>query len=179
MLTRGSSPLTRGKRSGLLFGPFLDRLIPAHAGKTVPVGVCHLYAGAHPRSRGENSVSLSIAYMSGGSSPLTRGKRDGVHCLSPSEGLIPAHAGKTYQILASIRINGAHPRSRGENKALDTDAHPTQGSSPLTRGKLLSHKRKSDKVRLIPAHAGKTPRRRRRRWCPTAHPRSRGENRPP
>ena len=32
---KGSSPLTRGKQTGEWFGHVVDRLIPAHAGKTM------------------------------------------------------------------------------------------------------------------------------------------------
>ena len=50
------------------------------------------------------------------------------------------------------------------------------GSSPLTRGKLQRRQLPADHRRLIPAHAGKTP----RQWSGSgggaAHPRSRGEN---
>ena len=52
------------------------------------------------------------------------------------------------------------------------------GSSPLTRGKRLVHRRRGGRRRLIPAHAGKTPRSIFRTMALTAHPRSRGENRP-
>ena len=57
-----------------------------------------------------------------------------------------------------------------------TPGSAIHGSSPLTRGKpqLLSHAVR--RLRLIPAHAGKTSRRRCRRWRAGAHPRSRGEN---
>ena len=71
----GSSPLTRGKRSvvgGDLVG---DRLIPAHAGKTVAAWLACAACAAHPRSRGENVQRP----------PTCRGRG----------GLIPAHAGKT------------------------------------------------------------------------------------
>ena len=51
----GSSPLTRGKHLVPRHAQSLERLIPAHAGKTwSPRGVWSL-AAAHPRSRGENS----------------------------------------------------------------------------------------------------------------------------
>ena len=51
-------------------------------------------------------------------------------------GLIPAHAGKTQiQVLK---------------------AHLGDGSSPLTRGKLLSFQSTNSLMGLIPAHAGKT-----------------------
>ena len=34
--------------------PISDRLIPAHAGKTIMTSIGSLFTGAHPRSRGEN-----------------------------------------------------------------------------------------------------------------------------
>ena len=70
----------------------------------------------------------------------------------------------------------AHPRSRGENVHVVSFHLGSDGSSPLTRGKLKPLVRVKPQGRLIPAHAGKTvsiciARRRGR-----AHPRSRGEN---
>ena len=50
------------------------------------------------------------------------------------------------------------------------------GSSPLTRGKLRLVHWPTRQVRLIPAHAGKTPPTRFGRGPSRAHPRSRGEN---
>ena len=50
------------------------------------------------------------------------------------------------------------------------------GSSPLTRGKQSGELASVELRRLIPAHAGKTSRRARRRARSAAHPRSRGEN---
>ena len=73
----------------------------------------------------------------------------------------------------------AHPRSRGENARPSTASALPSGSSPLTRGKpgdLGNHQRRGG---LIPAHAGKTPRRGRTESPQRAHPRSRGENRWP
>ena len=50
------------------------------------------------------------------------------------------------------------------------------GSSPLTQGKLIKVGRCRLKIRLIPAHAGKTGRRMMPAGGLGAHPRSRGEN---
>ena len=74
------------------------------------------------------------------------------------------------------RTTAAHPRSRGENPSVDCTAPNADGSSPLTRGKLVPAHLGAVGLRLIPAHAGKT-----RHAPPTApphaaHPRSRGEN---
>ena len=50
------------------------------------------------------------------------------------------------------------------------------GSSPLTRGKRVEPLLHERRVRLIPAHAGKTQELASERAAITAHPRSRGEN---
>ena len=73
-------------------------------------------------------------------------------------------------------MEGAHPRSRGENAPIATTIRPIGGSSPLTRGKHKPLGRVLKALGLIPAHAGKTL------SCSVAfvdegaHPRSRGEN---
>ena len=51
-----SSPLMRGKRPVGDDSPVGERLIPAHAGKTVPCAWTRCAPGAHPRSRGENGT---------------------------------------------------------------------------------------------------------------------------
>ena len=70
----GSSPLTRGKRSVADELDHTHGLIPAHAGKTRGPRTASMTAGAHPRSRGENTGKTCTATTSWGSSPLTRGK---------------------------------------------------------------------------------------------------------
>ena len=72
----GSSPLTRGKLPRAGFVLVDNGLIPAHAGKTRSPWTRTTRVRAHPRSRGENPFSTSMAGRGMGSSPLTRGK----HC---------------------------------------------------------------------------------------------------
>ena len=172
----GSSPLTRGKRPQRSCGLLATRLIPAHAGKTAPYGPATSRASAHPRSRGENSAKIPTDDVGMGSSPLTRGKLRRWPPTPKPHRLIPAHAGKTG---ASMRLRlrrGAHPRSRGENKASSSPLQSLSGSSPLTRGKPVRGGARQPQPRLIPAHAGKTPRAESRVPGTRAHPRSRGEN---
>ena len=76
-LTRGSSPLTRGKHILPPIDQAGGRLIPAHAGKTCGAGRGWVTRWAHPRSRGENLKKPRGSYDYQGSSPLTRGKRRG------------------------------------------------------------------------------------------------------
>ena len=92
---QGSSPLTRGKPQRRFRRTRPLGLIPAHAGKTPVCSPRRSPARAHPRSRGENWLCRACSASSTGSSPLTRGKRAFLAYRSGSEGLIPAHAGKT------------------------------------------------------------------------------------
>ena len=172
----GSSPLTRGKQSRVLRAPLPRRLIPAHARKTHTRRTRVPSTAAHPRSRGENARALNVPETSVGSSPLTRGKLEGVHADLPDVGLIPAHTGKTGRGSRGPPRRRAHPRSHGENACSQDRASANMGSSPLTRGKLANRHHAGQTRRLIPAHAGKTAPFRRVYWSMEAHPRSRGEN---
>ena len=114
----GSSPLTRGKHCVPHWGNNHPGLIPAHAGKTRHSDAPTAPMPAHPRSRGENLSSPPWWSPSHGSSPLTRGKRLSSPARGEVQGLIPAHAGKTWRGWAGRRPCWAHPRSRGENGLL-------------------------------------------------------------
>ena len=155
-LTPGSSPLTRGKRTGPEACHHQARLIPAHAGKTTSHGAWGRRGWAHPRSRGENRNTSEA---------------EGV-----LERLIPAHAGKTDDCAGAGHLLGAHPRSRGENRNDSVRALGVAGSSPLTRGKRIGSDDLQAVLGLIPAHAGKTELTVLVYDDQRAHPRSRGEN---
>ena len=90
----GSSPLTRGKCGHHEGHAQAPGLIPAHAGKIPALGLLALAVWAHPRSRGENSLTTAAQTSQRGSSPLTRGKFLHPRRGHRRQGLIPAHAGK-------------------------------------------------------------------------------------
>ena len=173
----GSSPLTRGKQAASCGCCVAARLIPTHAGKTLPNHDQTGVSKPHPRSRGENSVyGIAITAMSG-SSPLTRGKRRDRRNHILTVGLIPAHAGKTLEDRRSRAQALAHPRSRGENLGAVIGWPRKVGSSPLTRGKRCLRAVRGLLLGLIPTHAGKTIGVSHPPGTRAAHPRSRGENR--
>ena len=173
---RGSSPLTRGKHVTDVTRARRCGLIPAHAGKTRGWSVVPQASGAHPRSRGENGPEKGPRTLGCGSSPLTRGKLHVWGAGGGRRGLIPAHAGKTRPRPRASGVSWAHPRSRGENQGDRIFDRSNNGSSPLTRGKPERRRRRQQRDRLIPAHAGKTCVRLSISLRNRAHPRSRGEN---
>ena len=173
----GSFPLTRGKRGLVQILSSPRRLIPAHAGKTMPPTASLEAHRAHPRSRGENVGDFASGPGGQGSSPLTRGKRANAHRGFLTVRLIPAHAGKTVCGFSPASPAPAHPRSRGENVVRENLCRNPSGSSPLTRGKPVRVGHAYWWSGLIPAHAGKTSSLTDRQTPRPAHPRSRGENR--
>ena len=105
-----------------------------------------------------------------------RGKHAWRHDGGSGEGLIPAHAGKTYALSVRLIVSEAHPRACGENRVNIYFRVKGEGSSPRMRGKQVNSLAMSVDLGLIPAHAGKTP-------CEVvpvvisgAHPRACGEN---
>ena len=96
LLSRQAHPCSRGEHSPPATGASRrPRLIPAHAGSTVPRDPYCRRSGAHPRSRGEHLSIKCVGLRSGGSSPLTRGAQAVGAQVGDAHRLIPAHAGST------------------------------------------------------------------------------------
>ena len=71
----GSSPRVRGKRGRRSRPRMRARLIPACAGKTMPLPLRRRPDPAHPRVCGENLIDKPNILKGLGSSPRVRGKR--------------------------------------------------------------------------------------------------------
>ena len=169
----------RGKPLPVARRSCADRLIPAHAGKTRDHTLLCLSSGAHPRACGENDGSDRQGRSQAGSSPRMRGKLNNRFIGDRLEGLIPAHAGKTCDNSASLRVKAAHPRACGENAVCCGMPLLESGSSPRMRGKRYVRPFALQHIGLIPAHAGKTFPAPRAIARTEAHPRACGENSDP
>ena len=152
----GSSPRGRGKRRSRCCRCRCRRLIPAWAGKTLSPLYFSMIWRAHPRVGGENFVFPRQPWPVVGSSPRGRGKRYASWSRRETARLIPAWAGKTARIAASVRLLGAHPRVGGENSPDPNSDAICFGSSPRGRGKLEVGVVPGGAEGLIPAWAGKT-----------------------
>ena len=73
-MRNGTSPRTRGKPWYKHVTQFIDRNIPAHAGKTGAQDRRHSHHSEHPRARGENDGQMLRTWLPDGTSPRTRGK---------------------------------------------------------------------------------------------------------
>ena len=93
-----------------------------------------------------------------------------------SRRFIPAPAGNTGPDAACRAVAAVHPRACGEHDVLRQVATESGGSSPRLRGTLCSPRAAQVFDRFIPAPAGNTADRRRRRSGRPVHPRACGEH---
>ena len=173
----GSPPLARGRLGLSLDETNVMGLTPACAGKTEHHHQSAPFFRAHPRLRGEDEPLTGSAQSELGSPPLARGRllHGGIPQLNP--GLTPACAGKTTIDLYTYGDTEAHPRLRGEDQQLMSDAEAHRGSPPLARGRRRRRRRGMFQPGLTPACAGKTRRLVLCNGVHRAHPRLRGEDR--
>ena len=153
---RGSSPHTRG---ALLNGRRFSRwcgIIPAYAGST-PIRIySYLRTSDHPRIRGEHFQGGGPTREMQGSSPHTRGAREGRAASERRDRIIPAYAGSTGWPKHHIKPHPDHPRIRGEHGTIWSAMNPVTGSSPHTRGARRTGTPSRPRGRIIPAYAGST-----------------------
>ena len=133
-ITPGSSPHTRGLHASLPGVTRWSRIIPAHAGFTLPGQVARSGQQDHPRTRGVYRASGASQDLSPGSSPHTRGLPAVCVWDGGQGGIIPAHAGFTSPPLVGVRGCEDHPRTRGVYPIAVATTSGSYGSSPHTRG---------------------------------------------
>ena len=114
--------------------------------------------------------------IEGGSSPHTRGARKSLTGPYMRSRIIPAYAGSTACSATTRPCPADHPRIRGEHPPPSPSTKHATGSSPHTRGARRLCLRGLAGSRIIPAYAGSTRYRKRRRGRFRDHPRIRGEH---
>ena len=154
------------------------RIIPAHAGQTLPYSARWMVYADHPRACGANHSGTIRPTSCIGSSPRMRGKLWQNRDFWLRLRIIPAHAGQTVSAVAQHNTLPDHPRACGANDHKRATHVCSSGSSPRMRGKRAGGKHDGRRVRIIPAHAGQTKSKRVRAFSMPDHPRACGANRP-
>ena len=155
-LVAGSSPRVRGKGSRLVLTSQPPWIIPAGAGKSVPIRRAELLQQDHPRGCGEKRMAARRRRAAAGSSPRVRGKGKISAPFPCVAGIIPAGAGKRPSASSVPLGAGDHPRGCGEKRQAAEHAPRAPGSSPRVRGKYDRLFQGMDDRRIIPAGAGKS-----------------------
>ena len=150
----GPPSLAQGTRIAVGFSTSISRFIPA----------C-----------GELSKPSWALVQLDASSPLARGTQDLDRLGYVADRFIPAYAENSWRLRYSCGLVPVHPRLRGELGFYGGNAMKYIGSSPLTRGTLISFCAIRNVRRFIPAYAGNSERSRKVPHSLAVHPRLRGE----
>ena len=156
----------------------VQRITPAHAGKTTVAVQQVRHHTDHPRACGENSAYGKVHFLRFGSPPRMRGKPFPLPVPSFASRITPAHAGKTFSLPGSRALPPDHPRACGENHFSSSSTSKNAGSPPRMRGKPATTLSQPRYPRITPAHAGKTRDIIQVRYERPDHPRACGENPP-
>ena len=152
----GSSPRMRGSLILKSITHAIHRIIPAHAGLTVPRSCSLPHARDHPRACGAHCRTTKKLQPSLGSSPRMRGSRFGPCVCRGLLGIIPAHAGLTAWNKGRGYQCGDHPRACGAHYPIASSMSDNWGSSPRMRGSRAMSEPGKYQAGIIPAHAGLT-----------------------
>ena len=152
------------------------RIIPAHAGQTYFVVSSLMCFPDYPRTCGANFGSCATGSIQCGSSPHMRGKLGLQPDAVDARRIIPAHAGQTGGEPTNLPSSPDHPRTCGANVTAMCANRPDYGSSPHMRGKLRALPWPDGSRRIIPAHAGQTPKSNTSYPTRSDHPRTCGAN---
>ncbi len=153
-----------------------QRTIPARAGRTSRPARRSARSPDHPRSRGENVTTRDRNGLATGPPPLARGERPHRRPRGIPGRTTPARAGRTTPGRCPNRPNTDHPRSRGENRRIQSCVAGRVGPPPLARGEPPDPVLCRRPCRTTPARAGRTSTPACRIAPGPDHPRSRGEN---
>ena len=155
------------------------RFIPAYAGNAILFTKAFNHQPVHPRIRGERHLVHQSLQSSTGSSPHTRGTHCHIKEFFNTSRFIPAYAGNAPFLAAPVLAFSVHPRIRGERWMGLGLLLVLTGSSPHTRGTLISFEGNTRNIRFIPAYAGNAGWEKHTDPMRTVHPRIRGERRGP
>ena len=153
---KGSSPRMRGALPTRHLYASSYRIIPAHAGSTIPSPRNGPWPRDHPRACGEHITRAMTRRAIWGSSPRMRGALRGEVQPFYGAGIIPAHAGSTAHVGYRYRPVRDHPRACGEHRPSRGWTNSRTGSSPRMRGAPLTGAMQALPDGIIPAHAGST-----------------------
>ena len=159
-----------------IVGPLcFHRIIPAHAGNSLPSVPAFGSHADHPRACGELPVTLNADPENGGSSPRMRGTLILQLLYKCCYRIIPAHAGNSRIPSRWFTRTADHPRACGELLRPGMAPGWLAGSSPRMRGTPLATREQGSRLRIIPAHAGNSSSRILRMSVSSDHPRACGE----
>ena len=152
----GSPPPMRGKGPAGALAHAGVGITPAYAGKRRGHQTASLSYRDHPRLCGEKPDDDTVYKIVSGSPPPMRGKAFKNPQMKQKIRITPAYAGKSTDLIFTVRQDQDHPRLCGEKFLHEFRQLLDLGSPPPMRGKVYLAKRNLIDSRITPAYAGKS-----------------------
>ena len=171
----GRSPRARGRLSIAWLSNAIVGSIPACAGKALYSMAKQCHSGVDPRVRGEGFDGHDAGTLTPGRSPRARGRHIATIRDLLKDRSIPACAGKARKSKGGDLARRVDPRVRGEGTDYGDQGNPRRGRSPRARGRHARGETAGDRIRSIPACAGKAEHSHHCRYRKQVDPRVRGE----
>ena len=125
-------------------------------GKALLTVLADTHSTDHPRTCGEKIYDSKYCIERMGSPPHMRGKESAGYSGTGLQRITPAHAGKRAFSIYDTPKSRDHPRTCGEKNQQDIQVQGYNGSPPHMRGKVRFVIQEIVKIRITPAHAGKS-----------------------
>ena len=154
-LIQGSPPRMRGRASSRRRISAAVGITPAYAGKSYGRASYWQSSGDHPRVCGEEERVGGKGVPRAGSPPRMRGRDSGNYLTTPSSGITPAYAGKSFRQPPHDVMRRDHPRVCGEEVRVQVHCDFHGGSPPRMRGRVDGLFLAFFHWRITPAYAGK------------------------
>ena len=146
----------RGEARAQTRAAAVNRITPAHAGRSL-TGLRSLFVSRdHPRACGEKYIVQLYFDTDMGSPPRMRGEAGLAARHRAKSRITPAHAGRSFKQFIQSLFFQDHPRACGEKLALSAISVMAIGSPPRMRGEVSSAISKAFFIWITPAHAGRS-----------------------
>ena len=132
------------------------RITPACAGRSQKCSSRQMIREDHPRVRGEKYSPMLRNHRSNGSPPRARGEDSDDTVSGGRDGITPACAGRSPEILVFYYDDEDHPRVRGEKRLTKQAERRRDGSPPRARGEVYEGDLCNLAIGITPACAGRS-----------------------
>jgi len=152
------------------------RLTPTRVGTTATCWPASRGLAAHPHTRGDDLAAECPAEAVVGSPPHAWGRHRAERLRVVKRGLTPTRVGTTTQRRRFSEIPGAHPHTRGDDRACARWHRRSLGSPPHAWGRRRYHYGNEGSRGLTPTRVGTTASTGTATLMSPAHPHTRGDD---
>src|SRR5271157_5133544 len=131
-----------------------QRFTPTHVGTMFLESHSSFLKPVHPHTRGDNFLTFSSTFSTGGSPPHTWGQSVSSSGFDNAFRFTPTHVGTILSFLLAHVYTPVHPHTRGDNACIFNARAWAFGSPPHTWGQLTARVKKKESFTVHPHTRG-------------------------